>query len=90
MSIELEYFSFPFVQANGVQFGSLVESIVSILAAVIISLAVNQLLALIIIGFLPFLLVPDIIQWAILNAHTSYYKRTTDEAEKVSLNESQV
>ena len=70
-------------QANGNQFGSLVESVVSILAAVIISLAVNQLLALVIIGFLPFLLVPGFIQWGILSAYTSNYKRETDGAEKV-------
>ena len=75
---------FP-LQANGIQFGSLIESIVSILAAVIISLAVNQLLALLIIGFLPFLMVPGFIQWVILSAYTSHYKRGTDEAEKVNL-----
>ena len=57
----------------------------SILAAVIISLAVNWLLALLIIGFLPFLMVPGFIQWAILSAYTSHYKRGTDEAEKVGL-----
>ena len=53
------------------------------MVAVIISLVVNQLLALVVIGFLPFLILPGLLQFCILSTHTAHYKRLNNQAEKV-------
>lgn len=70
--------------ANGVQFGIFVETVTSLFMAMVISLVADQLLALVIIGFLPFLVVPGVIQVYMLGAYTSRYKRENDEAEKIA------
>ncbi len=52
--------------------------------AVVISLAVDQYLSLVIIGFLPFLIFPGLLQLVFLGSYTSRYKKRNEEAEKVS------
>ena len=71
------------IQATGIQFGNLVQSIVSILTAVIISLIVDPLLGLVFVGFLPFLVVPKVLQIQILSKYNAHYKKHNDQAEKV-------
>jgi len=71
------------MQATGIQFGTLVETAVSMIVAVVISLAVDQYLSLVIIGFFPFLIIPGLLQLAFLSFYTSKYKRKNEYAEKV-------
>jgi ABC-type bacteriocin/lantibiotic exporter with double-glycine peptidase domain len=74
------------LQAVGDQFGTLVETVVSICVAVLISFAVNWLLTLVIVVFVPIMVGAGLLQLLVLALHATHYKNSTEEALKVHIN----
>ena len=70
----------------GDQFGTLVETVVSIGVAVLISFVVNWLLTLVIVVFVPIMVGAGLLQLLVLALHASHYKKSTEEALKVCVN----
>ena len=71
------------MQAVGVQFGTVVEIVVSIGVAVLISFIVNWLLTLVIVVFVPVMIGAGLLQLLVLAVHASHYKKNTEDALKV-------
>ena len=71
------------LQAVGDQFGTLVETVVSIGVAVLISFVVNWLLTLVIVVFVPIMVGAGLLQLLVLALHATHYKKSTEEALKV-------
>ena len=71
------------LQAVGDQFGTLVETVVSISVAILISFVVNWLLTLVILVFVPIMVGAGLLQLLVLALHATHYKKSTEEALKV-------
>ena len=71
------------LQAVGDQFGTLMETVVSISVAILISFVVNWLLTLVIVVFVPIMVGAGLLQLLVLALHATHYKKSTEEALKV-------
>ena len=72
------------IQATGSRLGTLIETMIGMLASLVIAFVYSWMLTLVLIGFVPIFIIAGFLQLRAITGHAGSSKKALEEAGKVS------